>query len=91
MWAAETRSFTRVTSLRRAFFTSVPPVLATDRRRCEWAPLSIRPFLIGPIRAPHEVTPAEARVWYERARDLGEVEAERWLKSLGTKQGKQLP
>jgi hypothetical protein len=35
--------------------------------------------------------PAEARVWYERARDLGEVEAERWLKSLGTKQGKQLP
>jgi class 3 adenylate cyclase len=35
--------------------------------------------------------PAEARVWYERARDLGEVEAERRLKSLGTKQGKQLP
>jgi class 3 adenylate cyclase len=48
-------------------------------------------FLDGAAPRAARGDPAEARVWYERARDLGEVEAERRLKSLGTKQGRQLP
>ena len=33
-------------------FMSAPPAPETNRRRCGWAPLSIRPSSIGPRRAP---------------------------------------
>jgi TPR repeat protein len=35
-----------------------------------------------------QANPAEARSWYSRARDLGEVDAKRRLNSLETRQGK---
>jgi TPR repeat protein len=48
-------------------------------------------FLDRPALHAARGDPAEARVWYHRARDLGEAEAERRLKSVGTKQGGELP
>jgi hypothetical protein len=67
-------------------FWAPPVARAALRVGATFDPAFLGPDALRGVRSD----PAEASYWYRRARDLGEPEAERRLKSLETKWGREL-